>query len=73
MAPDPDGPVTDDTDLKEELEYNSLRLMELVLALELHFALPPIDIETTFQVATVGDVVRLVAEALAGSARISHA
>jgi acyl carrier protein len=65
MAPDPRGTVADETDLKDELEYDSLRLMELAMALELRFALPPIDIESTIQVATVGDVVRLVTEALA--------
>jgi acyl carrier protein len=66
MAPSPAGTVTDSTGLREELGYDSLRMMELALALELGFSLPPIDIEATIGVATVGDVVRLVAESLPG-------
>lgn len=71
MAPNSAGTLSDETDLKDQLEYNSLRLMELTMALESRFGLAPIDIDVTFQVATVGDVVRLVAGALAGPAQAS--
>jgi acyl carrier protein len=64
MALNPKITVADDTELMYELEYDSLRLMELMLALEQNFGLPPIDMELTTQVATAGDVVRLVVTAL---------
>jgi acyl carrier protein len=60
MAPQRHGAVADETDLRFELGYDSLRLMELVIALERGFTLPPIDMEAAFDAATVGDVVRLV-------------
>lgn len=61
MAPRPDAEPTDDTRLTTDLAYDSLRLIELTIALERRFGLPTVDDVAVANVTTVGDVVALVA------------
>ncbi|WP_199930808.1 phosphopantetheine-binding protein [Streptomyces sp. CB02923] len=63
MAPAPDAELADDTRLIADLAYDSLRLLELTLALEQGFGLPEIAPEETATVTTLGDVVRMVTAA----------
>lgn len=60
MAPVPDAELTDDTALVADLGYDSLRLIELTLALEQAFGLPELGQDETATAGTLGDVVRLV-------------
>jgi acyl carrier protein len=61
MAPRPGAALTDDTRLIADLAYDSLRLIELSIALERRFGLPEVDESAIATVNTVGDVVDLVA------------
>ncbi|MHC3821048.1 phosphopantetheine-binding protein (plasmid) [Streptomyces sp. NBC_00341] len=63
MAPVPDTELTDETALAADLGYDSLRLIELTLALEQGFALPELGAHETATAGTLGDVVRLVSAA----------
>ena len=65
MAPRPDVDLTDDTLLVADLAYDSLRLIELSIALERHFDLAAMEESRLAAVSTVGDVVDLVSEQLA--------
>ena len=53
-----------DTRLVADLAYDSVRLIELSIALERHFELAALDESRLAAVTTVGDVVDLVAEQL---------
>ncbi len=46
--------------LIDDLGYTSLRLLELCIAVERAFALPPLGHDTLAGVSTVGDLVNLV-------------
>lgn len=61
MAPRPDVELTDDTRLAADLAYDSLRLIELSIALERRFGMSDVDDAAVANVTTVGDVVALVA------------
>ena len=61
MAPRPDIELTDDTRLAADLAYDSLRLIELSIALERRFGMSDVDDSAVANVTTVGDVVALVA------------
>jgi len=63
MAPAGGATPADDTALIADLAYDSLRLIELTLALEQGFGLGELAQERTATVTTVGDIVRLVTEA----------
>ncbi|WP_413805072.1 hypothetical protein [Streptomyces sp. OE57] len=63
MAPAGGATLADDTALVADLAYDSLRLIELTLALEEGFGLGELAQERTATVTTLGDVVRLVTEA----------
>ncbi|MBI0293097.1 hypothetical protein JBE04_00930 [Streptomyces sp. PRKS01-29] len=63
MAPAGDAALADDTALIADLAYDSLRLIELTLALEEGFGLGELAQERTATVTTLGDIVRLVTEA----------
>ncbi|AUA08965.1 acyl carrier protein [Streptomyces samsunensis] len=63
MAPAGGVHLADDTELITDLAYDSLRLIELTLALEDGFGLAELGQEKTATVTTVGDIVRLVTEA----------
>ncbi|GAA3990195.1 hypothetical protein GCM10022247_06050 [Allokutzneria multivorans] len=63
MAPNQGVAITADSSLTADLGYDSLRLMELTMALEKHFELQPVDFERAATVTTVADVTRLVEEA----------
>ncbi|QUQ63033.1 acyl carrier protein [Kutzneria sp. CA-103260] len=65
MAPSPRAELRADTRLVADLAYDSVRLIELSIALERHFALAALDESRLAAVTTVGDVVDLVAEQLA--------
>jgi len=62
MAPGPGAAVAEDTDLRADLEYSSLRLIELTMALEQYLGLPPIDLAEAGTVTTVGDVIQLAVQ-----------
>lgn len=63
-APDAPGvaraEIGDETELRSELAYDSVRLIELSMVLEKQFSLPQLDTAEAATVSTVGDVVRLV-------------
>ncbi|MFD7668743.1 acyl carrier protein [Streptomyces sp. NPDC059788] len=63
MAPVAGAELTDETTLIADLGYDSLRLLELTLALEQGLGLPELAPEETATVATLGDVVHLVSAA----------
>jgi acyl carrier protein len=63
MAPRPGAAIADETDLRSGLGYGSLRLIELMIALEQHLDLPPIDLTQSRPVRTVGDVIELASQA----------
>ncbi|QBS43681.1 MULTISPECIES: acyl carrier protein [Nocardia] len=65
MAPDPQGPAEDSQRLIEDLGFDSLRLMELTVVLERSFGLPRYKPEQLVGVRRVGEVIGLVATALA--------
>ncbi|GAS97739.1 phosphopantetheine-binding protein [Mycolicibacterium canariasense] len=60
MAPDPAGQPGLHCALVADLGYNSLRLLELSIALERAFVLPPLPQEALAAVTTVADLVELV-------------
>jgi acyl carrier protein len=61
MAPRPAAELSDVTRLVADLAYDSVRLIELSMALERRFALGYLDEGQLATVSTVGDVVDLVA------------
>jgi len=63
MAPEP-AVLTDDTDLRTGLHYDSVRLIELTIALERHFEMAALNLDDAVTVTSVGDVVALVDRAL---------
>ncbi|AHH99169.1 hypothetical protein GCM10010174_49300 [Kutzneria viridogrisea] len=70
MAPSPTAAdeLAEDTRLVADLAYDSVRLIELSIALERHFGLAALEESQLATVTTVGDVVDLVA-ALLGETR----
>ncbi|GAA0570332.1 hypothetical protein GCM10010172_63450 [Paractinoplanes ferrugineus] len=60
MAPHRAGEIGAATRLRDDLRYDSLRLIELAMALEKHFGLPPLDMGESVDVVTAGDVADLV-------------
>lgn len=60
MAPDPVDGLDDSIRLVDDLGYQSLRLVELTMALEETFGLPPFERSDLTGVTTVGDVLTLV-------------
>ncbi|MFD4369536.1 acyl carrier protein [Rhodococcus sp. NPDC058521] len=60
MSPSPTTAGDDELRLVEDLGYDSLRLMELTVALERAFELPPFRPEQLAPVRTVGAVVKLI-------------
>ena len=68
LAPRPaSGGIDASTDLENDLGYDSLALVELALALEREFDLPPLSEGEAVEIATVGDVEELVVGALSGA------
>jgi acyl carrier protein len=59
MAPG-QAELTDDTDLRAGLLYDSVRLIELTMALEQHFGMAAMNLDDAMTVTRVGDVVALV-------------
>jgi acyl carrier protein len=64
MAPRRVDEVTDGQRLADDLDFDSLALIELAVALEKRFELPPISDEDAMDVVTVGDLVALVSQAV---------
>lgn len=54
--------ITMDTAFVEDLDMDSLGMVELVMAIEEEFDVGEIDEETTAKIKTVGDVVDLIGE-----------
>lgn len=67
LAPDAETSVTPEARLVEDLGYHSLALLELSVLLEDTFDLPPLDATTAGDIGKVGDITRLVCQALAGT------
>ncbi len=68
MALKPVDEVTRETRLVDNLGYDSLRLLELAIALEMEFGLTGISADETVSITTVGGVEDFIAEALARQA-----
>jgi acyl carrier protein len=66
MAPHPTaaGDLDGGTRLVADLAYDSVRLIELTIALEKHFGLPALEDSRLATVTTVGEVADLVAAQL---------
>ncbi|MFY1632135.1 acyl carrier protein [Solwaraspora sp. WMMB335] len=60
MAPRPMPHVAADTRLRDDLMFDSIRLIELAMALERQFQVPPLDLGESVDVTTAGDVLNLV-------------
>ena len=60
LAPGPAAEPDLHSALIDDLGYTSLRLLELCIAVERAFALPPLGHDTLVGVRTVGDLVDLV-------------
>jgi acyl carrier protein len=72
MAPRPGAALAGDTDLRSGLGYNSLRLIELMIALERHLGLPPVDMAEASPVRTVGDVIEFATRTASQAGRMSY-
>lgn len=64
LAPRPSDSVDPSSDLEDDLGFDSLTLVELALALEREFDLPPLSEGDAIEIATVGDVQEIVVRAL---------
>ena len=64
VAPAQQAEVRPDSRLVDDLEYQSLALLELAFALEEEYGLPPIDGAIAAQIHTVSDIENLVLTAL---------
>ena len=64
MAPHPVPTVTATTQLRDDLMYDSVRLIELAMALERQFALARLDLNESGDVTTAGDILNLVRQQL---------
>lgn len=60
MARTDPGFINEETRLAEDLGFDSLRLVELAIVLERSFGLPPLNMDQTLTVTTVGGMARLV-------------
>lgn len=67
LAPETGAEITPEARLVEDLGYHSLALLELSVLLEDTFGLPPLDGTATREIGKVGDITRLVCQALAGA------
>ena len=67
LAPTPGADVTPEARLVEDLGYHSLALLELSVLLEDTFGLPPLDAADAREIGQVGDITRLVHQAMAGA------
>jgi acyl carrier protein len=56
MSPQPIDEITADTRLVDDLGYDSLRLLELAIALEMEFDLSGISADETVSITTVGGI-----------------
>jgi acyl carrier protein len=65
MAPAGARSLSDDAQLVRDLGFDSLRLIELTVVVEKRFALPPISLDQALAVATLRDLVNLVADDIA--------
>ncbi|MDM4722001.1 phosphopantetheine-binding protein [Micromonospora sp. WMMA1363] len=60
MAPHPLPRVGAETRLRDDLMFDSIRLIELAMALERQFRLPSLDLSESTDLTTAGDVLNLV-------------
>lgn len=65
MAPRPVTSVDAGARLRDDLLFDSMRLIELAMALERHFGLPTLDLGESVDVTTAGDIVGLIRRQLA--------
>ena len=68
MAPQPGDGIGAGTRLRDDLMFDSMRLIELSMALEQHFGLPPLDLGESVDVTTAGDIVGMVRRSLGAAA-----
>jgi acyl carrier protein len=64
LAPLAGAEVRPEARLVEDLGYHSLALLELSVLLEDTFGLPPLDATDAREIAKVGDITRLVRQAV---------
>jgi acyl carrier protein len=60
MAPTPPDRLRDDHRLVDDLGFDSVRLIELAIALEEYLGLPRTDLDEAVTVSTVGDVIAMI-------------
>lgn len=54
--------ITMDTTFKEDLDIDSLDLVEMMMAIEDEFGIEEIDEETSSSIKCVGDIVKIIGE-----------
>ncbi|MDQ3934014.1 MAG: phosphopantetheine-binding protein [Actinomycetota bacterium] len=64
LAPRPADHVDASSDLENDLGFDSLTLVELALAIEREFDLPPLTEGDAIEIATVGDIQEIVVRTL---------
>lgn len=64
MAPIPVAAVDAGTRLRDDLGFDSIRLIELAMAMERRFDLPTLELGEAMDVITAGDVLSLVSRQL---------
>lgn len=62
LAPNQSPPAIENPHLIDDLQYQSLALLELAFTLEDEFGIPPIDQQTAQKISTVSDVLDYVLE-----------
>lgn len=60
MAPRPAASVSAGTRLRDDLMFDSMRLIELAMAMERHFDIAPLDLGDAVGITTAGDVLDMV-------------
>jgi acyl carrier protein len=68
-APGPGVPVTLDSHFVDDLDYDSLRVVELLLAIELAFDMAPIELTDVAHLETVGELCDWLADRVSRASR----
>ncbi len=65
LAPEQNVVLNDSLNLASDLAFSSMNLMELAFAIEEEFEFPPLDINETMSIATIGQLKEFVTAKLA--------